>query len=83
MYHGTANKYLSSILKEGINKRTRQYVHLSDNLETAEKVGKRHGELVVLKIKAELMNEQGFEFYLSDNNVWLTNRVPKEYIEVI
>lgn len=83
LYHGTANKYLVSILSTGLEKRTRQYVHLSEDLETASNVGKRHGTLVVLKINAKKMYNDGYKFYLSDNGVWLCDCVPVKYINVL
>lgn len=83
LYHGTANKYLLSILNTGLEKRTRQYVHLSGDLETASNVGKRHGTLIILKINAKRMYEDGYKFYLSDNGVWLCDCVPVKYISVL
>ncbi|MEG0367879.1 MAG: RNA 2'-phosphotransferase [Coprobacillus sp.] len=84
LYHGTGKKYLDSILKYGIVKKNRQYVHLSDNLNTAMNVGKRHGEVVVLRIPAERMYMDGVKFYLSENKVWLCDYIdPKYIIEVI
>lgn len=58
----------------------RQHVHLSTNLETAKAVGSRHGKPVILAINAKAMYEAGMKFYLSENKVWLTEFVPKEYI---
>lgn len=81
LYHGTAEKSLDYILLDGIKKMNRLYVHLSDNLETAKKVGSRHGKPVVLIIDAKKMVEDGYNFYLSDNKVWLTDFVPKKYIK--
>ena len=82
LYHGTGKKYLESIVKTGLDKRSRLYVHLSKDVDTAEKVGKRHGEPVILKIKTKEMTEDGFKFYISENGVWLTDNVPTRYIEV-
>ncbi|HHB78596.1 MAG TPA: RNA 2'-phosphotransferase [Saprospiraceae bacterium] len=80
LYHGTSERFLESILKSGIEKRNRQHVHLSSDIETALKVGQRHGKPVVLDIEAEKMSQNGHKFYLSDNSVWLTEYVPIEYI---
>lgn len=82
LYHGTATKNLDSIIKQGLKKMNRNHVHLSDNLETASQVGQRHGELVILEIDSKRMYEEGHKFYLSDNNVWLTNCVPPKYITI-
>ena len=81
LYHGTATKSLESIKREGITSRSRLYVHLSKDIETAEKVGSRHGKSVVLKLNTKKMVEDGVKFYLSVNNVWLTKYVDAKYIE--
>jgi putative RNA 2'-phosphotransferase len=60
----------------------RHAVHLSEDLETAVKVGARRGRLLILRIQSGKMNEDGYTFQLSDNNVWLTDNVPIEYIEI-
>lgn len=80
LYHGTADRFLQSIKTDGLKPRSRLYVHLSGDRETAVKVGSRHGKPVVLTINADKMNKDGFKFYLSDNGVWLTGSVPAEYI---
>ena len=80
LYHGTATRFINSICNEGINKQNRQYVHLSDNKDTAAKVGKRHGEVVIFVINSQQMHNDGYKFYLSDNNVWLTDYVPVKYL---
>lgn len=83
LYHGTAIKFLSSIFDIGIKKMNRNHVHLSNNKNTAMEVGKRHGEPVVLTIDSEKMFNDGFVFYLSNNNVWLTEFIDKKYIKEI
>lgn len=80
LYHGTAEKSLSGILKDGIQKRTRNFVHLSDDIATAVGVGSRHGDPIVLVINAKAMVKAGMDFYLSQNGVWLTDSVPYRYI---
>ncbi len=80
LYHGTAKKFIDSILKKGLRKQNRHHVHLSSDVKTAHSVGKRHGSPIILKISAKQMFEQGFVFYQSKNGVWLTDKVPVEYI---
>ncbi|WP_207497042.1 RNA 2'-phosphotransferase [Aridibaculum aurantiacum] len=80
LYHGTAEQNLASILAHGLEKRGRQHVHLSAGISTALQVGQRHGKPVVLVVDALQMHEQGFAFFLSENNVWLTDHVPAEYL---
>lgn len=80
LYHGTAVKYVESIEEHGLLPKSRLYVHLSDDADTALNVGKRHGEPVVYIILSALMHADGFKFYKSKNGVWLTNVVPSYYL---
>jgi len=80
LYHGTADRFVESILKEGLKKQQRQHVHLSSQQQTAKTVGSRHGKPVILFINAKAMIQNGHTFYLSDNNVWLVDTVPVKYI---
>jgi len=81
LYHGTATRFLDAIRKEGLKPMSRQHVHLSPDEATATKVGKRHGKPVVLRIRAEAMWQKGRLFYLSDNGVWLVDKVEVGFIE--
>lgn len=80
LYHGTSINYVNGILEEGIQKRKRNYVHLSCNEEIARSVGARHGEPIVLKVNARKMENDGYKFYHSAM-LWLTEYVPPEYIK--
>lgn len=79
LYHGTALRFFNSINVQGITKQSRQHVHLSIDVETATKVGQRHGQPIVLKIFSKKMFDDNYSFYLSDNNVWLTDYIPIKY----
>ena len=81
LFHGTGEKYVSSIEKEGLIPKNRLYVHLSSDAETAYKVGSRHGRPVVYTIKSGLMHQDGYVFYRSANGVYLTKHVPVKYFE--
>nr|WP_294934184.1 RNA 2'-phosphotransferase [uncultured Flavobacterium sp.] len=81
LYHGTVEKFLEPIKKEGLQKMSRQQVHLSKDLETAVKVGSRRGKPIILTINARKMHEDGHTFFLSENQVWLTEQVPATYIK--
>jgi putative RNA 2'-phosphotransferase len=80
LYHGTAERFLASIKQQGLIKGKRQHVHLSADVDTATKVGRRHGKPVVLSVEAGRMRQDGFIFYLSTNGVWLTEGVPSQYL---
>jgi len=82
LYHGTGEKYVDSINTEGLKPKSRLYVHLSKDIDTAIKVGSRHGKPVVYKISAGEMHRQGYQFYLSENGVWLTKIVPADFIKI-
>ena len=80
LYHGTAEKNITSILESGLQKRQRHHVHLSAEQETAIAVGRRYGRPVVLEINAAEMYKAGHIFFLSDNGVWLVDEVPPIYM---
>lgn len=80
LYHGTYELVVDSIKLNGLKRMGRDYVHLTDNIETALNVGGRHGKPVLLTIKSLDMYNDGYKFYCSDNGVWLTDDVPIEYI---
>lgn len=80
LYHGTVDKFVDSIKSSGIEKRSRNHVHLSADTETAIKVGSRKGTPVILTVNSGQMYEDGYKFYQSKNDVWLIDFVPKEYI---
>ncbi|SHE86224.1 putative RNA 2'-phosphotransferase [Seinonella peptonophila] len=80
LFHGTATRFLASILREGLQRMNRQYVHLSTDLHTAKQVGGRHGKPIILIIEAGRMRSDGFLFYRTEPNVWLTKHVPPAYI---
>jgi putative RNA 2'-phosphotransferase len=82
LYHGTAERFLESILPTGLEKRSRQHVHLSADIDTAHKVGSRHGKPVILKVAAGQMQRNGCVFFRSDNGVWLTDHVPIVYLSI-
>ena len=80
LYHGTATRFMASIRKEGLLPGSRQYVHLSHDLQTATAVGQRHGKPIVLTIAASTMHQQGHKFYQAENGVWLVNLVPVLFV---
>lgn len=80
LFHGTATRFLSSIYEKGIIKGNRKFVHLSKDKKTAEQVGSRHGKVFILAIDTKKMFKDGYKFYLSKNNVWLIDFIPRKYI---
>lgn len=80
LFHGTATQFISPIKADGIKSMSRTHVHLSDSYETAVSVGRRHGKPYVFGVDCASMITDGFKFYLSENNVWLTDEVPAKYV---
>ncbi|WP_108808488.1 RNA 2'-phosphotransferase [Aquimarina spinulae] len=81
LYHGTVAKFMEAIREKGLLKMNRHHVHLSEERETAIKVGSRRGKPIILTVRSGEMYTRGIEFYQSDNEVWLTDIVAPEYIE--
>ena len=80
LYHGTGARSAAAIGRDGLRKMRRHHVHLSSDARTARRVGARHGEPVVFAVDATAMRRAGHLFYRSANGVWLTERVPPEFL---
>jgi putative RNA 2'-phosphotransferase len=80
LYHGTVERFLASILEGGLARGKRHHVHLSNDVETARRVGARRGKPIILIVDAGRMYRDGYKFYLSTNGVWLTDAVPPGYL---
>lgn len=81
LWHGTGEKYRESIAEKGLISKSRLYVHLSADKDTAVTVGKRHGKTIVYKVLTKEMESDGYVFYKSVNGVWLTKEVPVKYLQ--
>ena len=84
LYHGTSDKFIEDIQKEGLISKSRLYVHLSPDIETAFNVGKRHGgKTFIITINALQMKLDGKKIYLSNNGVYNIESVePKYFIKI-
>ena len=80
LYHGTADRFADDILRDGLKPMGRQHVHLSKDEATAITVGRRHGRPIVFRVAAGAMAKSGHTFYLSANDVWLTDAVPPQFL---
>lgn len=80
LFHGTALKYVGSIRQNGLKSKARQYVHLTEDRNLALKTGSRHGQAVLLVIDSQTMFNDGYDFYHTNNGIWLTSEVPIQYI---
>lgn len=82
LFHGTHEAVREVILRDGLRKMQRHHVHLSLGIETALDVGRRRGTPVLFRVRSGAMAADGFLFYLSENGVWLTDRVPPQYLDL-
>jgi RNA:NAD 2''-phosphotransferase len=80
LYHGTGHQTADVVWAEGLKKMNRHHVHLSKDVETARRVGARHGRPVIFAVAAKAMSEAGHAFYVSDNGVWLVDEVPPQFL---
>lgn len=80
LFHGTVERFIAAIMREGLDRRSRQHVHLSADAETATKVGARRGEAIILEVAAGAMERGGHTFFRAENGVWLTDAVPPRFI---
>jgi putative RNA 2'-phosphotransferase len=81
LIHGTPETAVSAIRESGLQKMKRHHVHLHSDSSTASAVGARRGQPVLLNVKAQEMAREGFVFYVTANQVWLTDHVPPRFIE--
>lgn len=80
LFHGTAGHRVEAILAEGLRPGSRQHVHLSADVETARRVGARHGAPCVLVVDAAAMAAAKMTFFCSANRVWLTSFVSPAHL---
>ena len=80
LFHGTPRSNLDQIFTDGLVAGKRQQVHLSPDIETAFRVGSRHGFAVVLTVDAATLHSVGTSFFKADNGVWLTDHVLPEFL---
>ncbi|MGI6231219.1 MAG: RNA 2'-phosphotransferase [Tractidigestivibacter sp.] len=84
LYHGTARRFLDAIMAEGLKPMSRQYVHLSVDIETAVSVGmRRDSHPVVLVVDAATASRDGINFYVGNDKVWLADPIPARYLSVL
>ncbi|XHR29854.1 MAG: RNA 2'-phosphotransferase [Chthoniobacteraceae bacterium] len=81
LYHGTAERFLDGIRRDGLQKMERHAVHLAAETKITLQVGGRHGKPVLLTIRAGQMHRAGHVFRCSANGVWLVDHVPPQFIE--
>ena len=82
LYHGTPTKFVDSILKHGLSKMARHDVHLYSSKTVPLSVAARRGKPALIVVDAAAMVADGYQFAVTPNEVWLTERVPPQYLKV-
>ena len=80
LYHGTALKNVLKIAEQGLLSMRRQFVHLSETVEAALSIGARHGKPIIVEVEVARLTNDGWKFYQTSDNVWLTSAIPVKYI---
>ncbi len=83
LFHGTARANVDAILAEGLKPGRRRHVHLSPDMETARRVGMRHGTPVIFEVATARMHAEAHVFWQADNGVWLTDHVASTYLTLL
>jgi putative RNA 2'-phosphotransferase len=80
LYHGTNLRAYEKIKVNGLKKIGRQYVHLSENIETAISVGKRRTKNpIILVVDTIIAQKEGIKFFKS-GDMYLVEYIPPKYI---
>lgn len=81
LFHGTSARFLARIMQEGLRPMRRQFVHLSADVATASRVGRRKGSrTVILEVDTQGASNGGVRFYLGSDGVWLSDSIPPRYL---
>ncbi|MBO3271000.1 RNA 2'-phosphotransferase [Hymenobacter defluvii] len=80
LYHGTTTSVLTQVMQDGLLSMNRQFVHLSEDIETATTVAKRHGKPFIIEVDTDPLIKDGWSFYKTNDSVWLTNNIPAKYL---
>eukprot|EP00850_Spirogloea_muscicola_P012095 SM000077S21569 [mRNA] locus=s77:274061:276126:- [translate_table: standard] len=88
--HGTFSRYVESIMNTGLNRMARNHIHFAKGLPKEAGVisGMRGSCEVLIYIDVKTAMQDGIRFYVSDNNVILSDGVegvllPKYFKEVV
>jgi putative RNA 2'-phosphotransferase len=83
LLHGTHRAAVESILANGLMPMNRQYVHLTNDIEIARRVGARRGAAIILSIDAASAHANAIPFFRANEFFWLANSVPARFLSVL
>lgn len=82
LYHGTSPASVPRIRARGLRPMNRQNVHLSTEESTAIEVGRRKARNpVLLRVRSLEAFDNGVPFYKGNENVWLADAIPSQFID--
>jgi len=81
LYHGTSHEAIPSIKSNGLQAQSRQYVHMTTNLDNAKRVANRHSkDTIILQIHARQAHDDGIIFHQPEAEHFLCKQIPSQYI---
>ncbi|GCE25738.1 putative RNA 2'-phosphotransferase [Dictyobacter alpinus] len=81
LFHGTTPAAYEQIRQTGLRPMGRQYVHLSEDVETALDVARRRtSQPVILLVSALDAHQHNIAFYLGNDSVWLADSIPTTFL---
>lgn len=83
LYHRANTQSVQKFLTHGIQSKHKKHAYMGASPQEAHKFGHWRGQPVLLRIHAQRMHQDGFQFYHSQSGIWLTEKIPPKYIERI
>ena len=83
LIHGTNERAVGTILRDGLRPMKRQYVHMTPDAALAELVGARRGKPVLISVDAHAAHLAGVVFYRANDSFWLADAIPASYLRLL
>jgi len=83
LFYGTVDRYIESIMRKGLEPQSRNHIHLSETEASVFDEGERQNDSIVFKIFSGAMYRDGHHFFQSANGVWLVEKVPNKYLDIL
>lgn len=83
LFHGTCAASVDGIRDLGIQPMSRDFVHLVETFEAAERIGRRHGPPAVLRVDTTSAAQAGITFVPAVAGIWLAPAVPPRALEIL
>jgi putative RNA 2'-phosphotransferase len=71
-------------MDEGLKALNRNNVHLTDSIELARKIAKRHSSsIAIISINAKELHKQENKVNKNTENIYTCKRVPEDYLDCV